>query len=443
MAFRAPVGALPVVDAEVRELRRRAERIAGGLDVVVWSPRLSPGGGLRLFLSLLPRLLRQERIRSVRWAVPAGALGATTLAAARAEGLAIIELSGQHGRRRARAEILRSEGRVFEVRGNDAWRTATASELCAGCDVFYSPWPHGDPPPELDVPIVCTYQDTTLIDYPEAIGAAAALREREIGEAWLRASATTVVTSRSTAMNLARLYGDLATGLVVIRQAVRPDPLGICDPVDDAPPPGMPERYILFAGNTAVHKNLDLVLTAWSRLEDRELWPLVVCGHGSEALLDLSPGAGWRAAQLYGLVMRLEIGPASGLHVLGFVSEGTVGPLIAGAAALVMASFTEGGGSFPAEEALQAGVPVLCSDIPVMREHLDERSATIGWFDPASVDSIGRALRELAANYPVRKSSAMAGRDDHRPTWDDVAARYAAVLADAASWKIASQPAAT
>lgn len=400
--------------------------------MLVWSPRLSPGGGFRLLWSLVPRLARQDGIRSVRWVVPAGALDAPALARARGAGLAMIELAGKHRGGRAHAELLVSNGRTLAVAGNDAWRDATARELSAGCDVFFCPWPHSDPPPDVDVPIVCTYQDTTLIDYPEGTEASLARSERQIGAAWLRASAATVVTSQATALNLDRLYGELASGLHVIRQTVRPDSPDSVQPLaGGAPPAGLPERYLVFAGNIAVHKNLDLLLTAWSRFEDREHWPLVLCGYGTDAVLQMPLAADWRSSQLHGLATRLGLGPASGLHALGYIDDNEVLPLIAGAAALIMPSFTEGGGSFPVEEAMQAGVPVLCADIPVMREHVGERSADVGWFDPASVDSIGRALREFVADHPARKASAMAGRADRRPTWDDVASQYAAVLAGA------------
>ena len=107
-----------------------------------------------------------------------------------------------------------------------------------------------------------------------------------------------------------------------------------------------------------------------------------------------------------------------------------VEPLITGAAALVMPSLNEGGGEFPVEEALAAGTPVLCSDIPVMREHLAQRTATIGWFDPESVDSLVGALHELVADYGARRASAIAGRTDPRPSWDDVAAQYVDVFTE-------------
>jgi len=413
-------------------LRRRAERIARALDVLVWCPRLSPGGGIRLLLSLLPCLLRQDAIRSLRLVLPAGALDAQTLDLLRTDGLAVIELAGQlrHGQRHA--ELVVADDRVLEVRGSDAWRDETVRGLAAGCDVLYCPWPHGAPPPDAGVPIVCTYQDTTLIDYPEVAGQPASDRERKVCAAWLRRGAATVVSSRSTSANLQRLYGALGADVRVIGHAIMPRPLLHDRVADIRQPVGLPPRYVVFAGNSTEHKNLDLLLAAWSRFDARRDWPLVVFGYGTEALRGAAKDGDARAVHLRALVTRLGLGPDDGLHALGYVADSAVAPLIAGAAALIVPTFTEGGGSFPAEEALTLGVPVLCSDIPVMREHLGQRSATIGWFDPWSVDSIERAVRDLVADHPARLASAIAGRADRRPTWEDVAAQYAAVLVEAA-----------
>jgi len=78
--------------------------------------------------------------------------------------------------------------------------------------------------------------------------------------------------------------------------------------------------------------------------------------------------------------------------------------------------------------ALAAGVPVLCSDIPVLREHLSGRTARIAWFDPDSPASIVAALEAVFADYDDYKARAVRGADDPRPSWDDVAARYVDVF---------------
>ena len=366
------------------------------LDVLVWSPVVSPGGGVRLLLSLLPALARQPEIRSLRLAAPAASLDARAVAELRAEGVAIT-LHAERG----------------------------AALPAAGCDVIYAPWPHMRPPLDTDVPLVCTYQDTTLLDFPESGGAEAALRERETASAWL-SSSTVVVSSQATAANLSRRFGAAAGGVHLIRHAIAPAPAGGGSPERRLE---LPPRYLVCPTNASPHKNLDTLLRAWARFERRADWPLVVFGAGTEALRGLTTPMSWRDAQLAGLAERLDLGEQRGVHALGYVPDGAVAPLIAGAAALVMPSHTEGGGSFGVEEALTAGVPVLCADIPAMREHLAERSARIVWFDPESVDSLVAALRELAADHRSLRASAQAGRSDRRPTWDDVAGQYAALFA--------------
>jgi hypothetical protein len=77
------------------------------------------------------------------------------------------------------------------------------------------------------------------------------------------------------------------------------------------------------------------------------------------------------------------------------------------------------------------GVPVLCSDIPVMREHLSRHSAQIGWFDPESTDSITNAMERLIERYDEYKLSAMAGANDSAVSWDDIAAQYMSVFQSA------------
>src|SRR5205085_401485 len=134
----------------------------------------------------------------------------------------------------------------------------------------------------------------------------------------------------------------------------------------------LPTRYIICPTNITRHKNLDNLILAWARFGERAAWPLVVCGHGTGDLagVDPSEAENWRRTQIAGVVRRSGLRIGSELIALGYVPDAAVAPLIAGAAGLIMPSLTEGGGSFPVEEALSLGVPVLCSDIPVMHEHL-------------------------------------------------------------------------
>ena len=94
-----------------------------------------------------------------------------------------------------------------------------------------------------------------------------------------------------------------------------------------------------------------------------------------------------------------------------------------------MPSLAEGGGSFPVAEAMQTGIPVIASDIPVMREWVGRMGGQILWFDPSSPDALAATLRELDRSYPTYKRTAVEqiGAMTSRG-WADVAADYAALM---------------
>src|SRR5262249_33711357 len=112
-------------------------------------------------------------------------------------------------------------------------------------------------------------------------------------------------------------------------------------------------------------------------------------------------------------------GPPGG-HPLAIEHNGlpdrAVTDLLAGARALVMPSFAEGFG-LPVAEALALGTPVICSDIPALREvgrggpeHLD----------PADPAAWCEALAAYVDLDSPRRQAQLARLDAWRaPSWDD------------------------
>jgi glycosyltransferase involved in cell wall biosynthesis len=85
-----------------------------------------------------------------------------------------------------------------------------------------------------------------------------------------------------------------------------------------------------------------------------------------------------------------QLGVADRLHLPAWVSESDLEGLYTEAAVFVLPSFEEGFG-LPVLEAMARGVPVACSDIPVLRE-VGGDAAT--YFDPHDAAGIVRAVRE-------------------------------------------------
>ena len=151
-------------------------------------------------------------------------------------------------------------------------------------------------------------------------------------------------------------------------------PLGV-DPEWFAPPgtrpSGLPTDYLVFVGSREPRKNLPVLLDALARVPDAP--PLVLLG---------PPGWG------------PEIEARPGVVVPGYLSGADLVATVAGARALVLPSRDEGFG-LPPVEALAAGVPVVVSDLPVLREVLGEHATYAAPGDPdALAAAIEATLRD-------------------------------------------------
>jgi glycosyltransferase involved in cell wall biosynthesis len=417
------------------------------MKILIWCPHVSFGGGIRLLQQLAPAIARHPEVDSARLAIVGGKVANVGEVF---RGLEIFELSEEGG-----AGVLRSwlkaDGRVLGIRGTDrlkasaryrllkpldrrreqSWQREQLEEAARGCDVVYCFWPQRLACPQLDLPLACTYQDTTLIDFPETLGGAEAKRLKDLSAGWVERS-TVVVSSKATRDNLVRLFGPRAESARVIHHAILPEKDKTATVLSDALAERLPRDYVVLPAHVSPSKNHQALMEAWARFGRRKESALVFLGAGTERINRLAHepevSHDWHVLGLLGLIARHQLRAGEDFHALGYVEDRDVLSLVGNAKALVMPTLAEGGGSYPVEEALAVGTPVLCSDIPVMREHLRGRSAKIGWFDPYSVDSILSALEDLFDNYDAYKQSAVRGAADPRPTWDDVAAQYVEVF---------------
>ena len=118
----------------------------------------------------------------------------------------------------------------------------------------------------------------------------------------------------------------------------------------------MTSRYALHVGTLEPRKNIEAMLSCWRQvrrqLDDPPL--LVLCGK-----------YGWKTDSI-----RAEVEAATQegwVRHLGYVSEEELAALYEHAQMVLFPSLYEGFG-LPAVEALWAGTPLVCSDLPVLRE---------------------------------------------------------------------------
>jgi len=172
-------------------------------------------------------------------------------------------------------------------------------------------------------------------------------------------------------------------------------------------------EYVFCIGNTRKHKNLKRLFRAFRAL-DREGLQLVLTGTASPEMLACIAAAD--------LTRRVSF--------LGYVQEHLLPAVYRGAALVAIPSLVEGFG-LPAIEAMACGVPVVASLTSALPEVVGDAGVYINPFD---VDDLRRGMQLVLDDLDLR--SALRGRGLQRArqfSWNRVAARISAVLADAAN----------
>lgn len=164
--------------------------------------------------------------------------------------------------------------------------------------------------------------------------------------------------------------------------------------------------YFLALGSLVHRKNTDLLARIWPRLKDR-------MGAAAPRLIVV----GAEPDPALGLGDRLRHNPAADLITVETgTSDDRLASLVSGARALLFPSFAEGWG-FPLIEALAAGTPAICSDIPAFRE---AGRNLADYIDP--LDGLGwlQAVENYAAKGSNERAAQCARIRNFRPlSWPD------------------------
>ncbi|MFY3742680.1 glycosyltransferase [Anaeromyxobacter sp. Red801] len=382
----------------------------------------NPGGGVRFTIEMLRGLQRLPGLQ-IELVSHAEALERYGSLLSRDPGVRLVDFPPVDAwRSRTLMAGIPGAGPLNLLLGTARFHHAVAGDLLDGADVVWFPWLHRHRIPWTRAGrVVATLHDVITLQFPEIAAAWIRRDERETVRAWLSSEARIAITSNATAGTLYSMFGTPRERLELI-------PLS----GSHERPPGPAERssrafthreYLLAPINITPHKNAEVLLRALGRTGARH--PLVLTGSG----MDLWPPRSARARKLTELAEASGFARDASLFALGYVDDRAYEQLLDEAWALVMPTLAEGGGSFPVLEALTAGIPVIASDIPVMREMLERTGGQVLWFNPRDPADLAARLAELEAGYPEYRRRAEAQAKTLRlRTWDDVAAEYARLL---------------
>ncbi len=178
------------------------------------------------------------------------------------------------------------------------------------------------------------------------------------------------------------------------------------DEVEAAPVPEQNRPTFVMIGTIEGRKNHLLLLHVWERL---------IKSMGPETpKLVLIGQRGWEADEVFAL---LDRSPRLKGYVreLGRCDDATMFGWLDQAQALLMPSFIEGFG-IPVIEALQRGVPVIASDLPVFREIAGDIPL---YLDPLDGQAWEAAIRAYCGDAPDRERQLAAMPSFRAPTWGD------------------------
>ena len=246
---------------------------------------------------------------------------------------------------------------------------------------------------------------------------------------WAQHRDATAGRFRAVMTTLVPLVGRSAARLIAISEAARDDisttmgldrdkfdvtPLGIREPPAREPPDAAAvasrlglgdEPIVLCVAAKRPHKNLHGLIRGFAELESPRP-QLVLPGSPNDYELELRG-------------LAAQLGVADSVRFPGWVSAEDLEDLYALARCFVLPTLQEGFG-LPVLEAMARGVPVACSDIPVLREVASGAAVT---FDPLDPGSIAAAIALLCGDEERRRELIARGRERVREfTWERTAA---------------------
>jgi glycosyltransferase involved in cell wall biosynthesis len=289
-----------------------------------------------------------------------------------------------------------------------AWGELTAVSAAArelSVDLIHAPANMG--PYRAPVPVVVTVHDLLSFRFPRLLGTVNSAFVRLLVRLASRAATVLVTDSNASADDIAR-YLKPSAPVKVIPLAGAPVTAAVSESGADRL--GLPDEIILSTGNRLPHKNFAILLEALAFLAPDKRPHLVITGSRTgDPLIELRSGLGLEQS----------------VTLLGWVTDAELDALWASAKLYVIPSLFEGFG-LPVLDAMQRGVPVVASDIPVLRE--------VGGSAPAYVDAtrpqdVASAMARVLSDETLRESMVAAGA--HRAAefgWARVARETAAAF---------------
>lgn len=257
-------------------------------------------------------------------------------------------------------------------------------------DVIHAPANFG--PPKTAAPLVLTLHDMLAFKHPELLPTKSGqIPTRFLISRAAKAASHIVTDSEAAKADIIEVTGRTPDEVSV----VYPGGSGIRASGEERPRSGL-----FSLGNRMPHKNFPRLLEALALIPAERRPQLTISGsHRDDPLRPVVA----------------DLGLEQWVDLRGWLTRDELEALYASSAAVVFPTLFEGFG-LPVLEGMERGCPVICSDIPVLREVGGEAAR---YFDPLEPPAIARAIDETLTDPERLRAMSSAGADRALQfTWD-------------------------
>ena len=268
------------------------------------------------------------------------------------------------------------------------------------------------------VPYVATVHDTIAIDHPEWCRGSNALYYNIFMKHAVNKAARLIAVSRSTSEDIKRNFcvngSKVRTIYPGIDAIFNADQNFLCQSQVKTQY-GLPERYILFVGNTEPKKNISSLIRAYKLLKAKGLpHKLVLAGR-----------RGWKNKKVLSEISKFS---ADDVMRIGYVERGDLPFVYQMADVFVFVSLYEGFG-FPPLEAMACGVPVVASECGAPGETIKGACYIV---DASDHEKTAQAIYLMITDEGLRKKYIERGiKASKRFSWDNAAKKTLAIYKEA------------
>jgi glycosyltransferase involved in cell wall biosynthesis len=241
-------------------------------------------------------------------------------------------------------------------------------------------------PPVTPCKAAVLIHDLSFRAHPEYFPPAIAAYMRLFTGPAIRRADTVVALSHFTHQEIQRFYPAAREKTVVVYPGIGSEFHPDAHPDEDAKTLaslGVEQPYLLSVGNIHPRKNLDRLLGAWEQLRQsgQPVPRMVWAGVGR-----------WDSSEL------LTKAQARGVHLLGFVEQGSLPALYRQSEAFIYPSLYEGFG-LPPLEAMACGAPTLVSNSTSLPEAIGDAGILV---DASSIDALAQGVAQVLFDQDLR-----------------------------------------